>query len=136
MSSQSVFEAEVSAAKPFRLVIVHLQRPWPYRGQDDMLQQLAARLSGGRAARAVVVGDFNATLSSMALRRFVHDTGMTPLPVVFGDWPSIVPAPLRLGIENVMTGPALTAFHRQLAPANGSDHQPIVFEIAPAAGAD
>jgi endonuclease/exonuclease/phosphatase (EEP) superfamily protein YafD len=125
-SSQSVFEAEVEAAKPIRLVIVHLQRPWPYAGHDEMLQHLAARLSGGRAARAVVV----------ALRRFAHETGMTPLPVVFGDWPSIAPAPLRLGIENVMTGPALTAFDRQLGPANGSDHQPIVFELAPAAGAD
>jgi endonuclease/exonuclease/phosphatase (EEP) superfamily protein YafD len=136
LSSQSVFEAEVGAAKPIRLVIVHLQRPWPYRGQDETLQQLAARLSGRRAARAVVVGDFNATLSSVALRRFVHETGMTPLPVFFGDWPSIAPAPLRLGIENVITGPDLTAFDRQLGPANGSDHQPIVFELAPAAGVD
>ena len=135
-SSQSVFEAEVGAAKPIRLVIVHLQRPWPYHGQDELLQQLAARLGGGRAARAVVVGDFNATLSSVALRRFVHETGLTPLPVVFGDWPSIAPAPLRLGTENVMTGPTLTAFDRQLGPANGSDHQPIVFELAPAAGGD
>ena len=136
LSRQSVFEAEVGAANPIRLVIVHLERPWPYRGQDKMLQHLASRLSGGRAARAVVVGDFNATLSSVALRRFASETGLTPLPVVFGDWPSIAPAPLRLGIENVMTGPALTAFDRQLAPANGSDHQPIVFELAPAAGAD
>jgi len=136
MPSQSVFEAEVGAAKPIRLVIVHLQRPWPSHGRDESLQQLAARLSGRHAARAVVVGDFNATLSSVALRRFAHETGMTPLPVVFGDWPSIAPAPLRLGIENVMTGPALTAFDRQLALANGSDHQPIVFELAPAAGAD
>lgn len=101
-----------------------------------MLQHLAERLRNGRAARAVVVGDFNATLSSGALRRFVHDTGLTPLPVVFGDWPAAAPPPLRIGIENVLTGPALIAFDRQLGPANGSDHQPIVFELAPAAGAD
>jgi endonuclease/exonuclease/phosphatase (EEP) superfamily protein YafD len=136
LSSPSVFEAQVGAAKPVRLVIVRLQHPWPYRGQDEILQQLSARLSGGRAAHAVVVGDFNATLSSLALRRFVHETGLTPLPVVFGDWPSIAPAPLRLGTENVMTGPTLTAFDRQLGPPNGSDHQPIVFELAPTAGAD
>ena len=73
--------------------------------------------------------------NSAALKRFVHETGLTPLPVVLGDWPSIAPAPLRLGTENVMTGPTLTAFDRQLGPPNGSDHQPIIFELAPAAGA-
>lgn len=135
-ASHSVFEAEVSAAEPIRLVIVNLQRSWPNRGQEAALQQLAARLGGGRAARAVVVGDFNATLSSVTLRRFVHETGLTPLPVLFGDWPSFAPAPLRLGTQNVLTGPTLTAFDRQLGPANGSDHQPIVFELAPASGAD
>ena len=67
------------AAKPIHLVIVRLKHPWPDPGQDEILQQLAARLSGGRAAHAVVVGDFNATLSSVALRRFVHETGLTPL---------------------------------------------------------
>lgn len=135
-AGRSVFEAEVSAGEPIRLVIVNLQRTWPNRGQAEALQQLAARLGGGRAARAVVVGDFNATLSSVTLRRFVHETGLTPLPVLFGDWPSFAPAPLRLGTENVMTGPTLTAFDRRLGPANGSDHQPIVFELAPASGAD
>jgi hypothetical protein len=54
---------------------------------------------------------------------------------VFGDWPAMAPAPLRLGTENVMTGPTLTAFDRQLGAANGSDHEPIIFELAPASGA-
>lgn len=125
---QPGYPVEVGAPAPFRLVVVHLQRPWPYRGQDEHFAVLPQDLDG----RTVMVGDFNATLSSAALGGFLRRSHLLALPARIGDWPSFLPAPLRLPIENVLASPNLAVFGRRFARPNGSDHRPIVFEVAPA----
>jgi endonuclease/exonuclease/phosphatase (EEP) superfamily protein YafD len=135
LASTSMFAVEVKAARPFHLFVVHTPRPWPYPAQEWTLGELRKRLADETDTPVVLMGDFNATLSSAALEKFRRQTGYGALATVFGDWPSYAPAPFRLGIENALAGPGLTLFDRRLGRPNGSDHRPLVFEVAPAAPA-
>ena len=130
------FEVVVHAPAPVRLIVVHLPRPWPFRSdQRGEYGRLASQVNaGGGADQTVVVGDFNATLSSAVQARLARDTGLRPLPAVLGDWPTLLPSPLRIAIENAFAGPGLSLTGRRLAPRSGSDHQPVVFEVLRAAG--
>lgn len=131
------FELVVQASTPVRLIVVHLPRPWPFL--QDQLQEysrLARQVNAaGAAAQTVVVGDFNATLSSTVQRELVRDTGLRPLPAVLGDWPTWLPAPFRIAIENAFGGRGLSLTERRLGPFSGSDHEPLVFEVSPVSGA-
>lgn len=129
------FEVVVHSPTSVRLIVVHLPRPWPFlSSQLRDYRRLARQVNmGGAADRTVVVGDFNATLSSAVQRELGRDTGLRPLPAVLGDWPTTLPPPLRIAIENAFAGDALTLAGRRLAPFSGSDHQPLVFEVSRAA---
>lgn len=131
------FEVVVHAPEPIRLIVVHLPRPWPFRSdQRGEFGRLASQVNaGGGVDRTVTVGDFNATLSSAVQAKLARDTGLHPLPAALGDWPTLFPSPLRIAIENAYAGPGLSLTRRRLAPFSGSDHQPLVFEVLPAAGA-
>jgi endonuclease/exonuclease/phosphatase (EEP) superfamily protein YafD len=119
---------------PFRLVVVHLTRPWPFRPPHEQRAQmdaLAARVRAGDVDRTVVVGDFNATASGALLRDFAIKAGVRAAPARRGDWPAPLPGPFRLAIENAFVGRGLTVIDRRIGRPNGSDHRPIVFKVAP-----
>lgn len=132
----AVVEAQVRApGRPFRLVVVHLTRPWPFtdaRAQRSQIDRLVRRIQAGERERIVVVGDFNATLSGDLLQQFREDAALTPAPARLGTWPAMLPGVLRLGIDNVFVGERLTVVNKELGEPNGSDHRPLVFEVAPA----
>lgn len=119
---------------PFRLLAVHLTRPWPLDGrvhaQRDQTKRLARRIKAGEHERVLIVGDFNATASSAILRRFAREAGVTPARAVTGTWFDPLPGVLRIAIDNAFVGPGLTITQRQVGPDNGSDHRPIVVTVA------
>ena len=118
----------------FRLVAVHLTRPWPLdgrvRAQRDQTRRLARRIKAGEHRRVLIVGDFNATASSAILKRFAREAGVIPAPARIGTWFHPVPGPFRIAIDNAFTGPGLTVLARRVGPDNGSDHLPIVVTVA------
>ncbi len=119
----------------FRLVNVHLTRPWPFKHAGALRYQvrdLAKAVQAEPREPIVIVGDFNATLSGAPLREFEERTGLRPAPERLGDWPSLIPAPFRVAIENAFAGYGETIVSRSLGDPNGSDHVPIVLEVAPA----
>lgn len=132
----SALEVLVRAPKaPFRLIVVHTTRPWPFDrpgAQADQLERVKARLYNGSPERTLIVGDFNATASSALLERFARQTTLRPAPAVIGTWPSAAPGPFRIGIDNAFVGRGLTVTGRRIGAPNGSDHRPIVLEVAPA----
>lgn len=119
---------------PFRLLAVHLTRPWPLDGrvlaQRDQTKRLARRIKAGEHERVLIVGDFNATASSAILRRFAREAGVRPARAVTGTWFDPLPGVLRIAIDNAFVGPGLTVTQRRIGPDNGSDHRPIVVTLA------
>ncbi|MBS0297988.1 MAG: endonuclease/exonuclease/phosphatase family protein [Proteobacteria bacterium] len=117
----------------FRLVVIHLTRPWPFRRKGELARQLdvlAQGVGSQPTEPTVIVGDFNATASGALLSRFRQRTGFASAPAVAGDWPANLPAPFRIAIENAFVGHGLTVVSRRLGPFSGSDHRPIVVEVA------
>jgi endonuclease/exonuclease/phosphatase (EEP) superfamily protein YafD len=133
LPSVAMFGVAVDAPQPFHLFVSHFQRPWPYNGQNYVFRRVKERLADEAGERVVVAGDFNATLSSAALKRLRRETGLSALPAIFGDWPAYFPPPFRIAIENAMAGPGVALSDRRLGRPTGSDHRPIVFEVSPAA---
>ena len=121
---------------PFRLMAVHLTRPWPLDGrvhaQRDQTKRLARRIHAGEDQRLVIVGDFNATAASAILRRFGKEAGVTNAPARLGTWPTPMPGQLSVAIDNAFVGSKMTVLARRVGPANGSDHRPIVVTVATA----
>ncbi len=119
-----------------RVIAAHLTRPWPMDGrrgeQRRQADRLARRITGGQADRVLVVGDFNATGSSDVLRDFASQARLSPAPARLGTWPRQLPGVFRIAIDNAFAGPGLAIVSRELGQANGSDHRPIVVEVAPA----
>jgi endonuclease/exonuclease/phosphatase (EEP) superfamily protein YafD len=129
---------EIDGPRPFRLAVVHLARPWPFFPPSEQLRQfkeIEAWIADPEFDRTLVVGDFNATAASAAMRDFRKRAQVTVLPARLGDWPATLPAPLRIAIENAVAGPGLVLGGRRLGLATGSDHAPILFDVAPAAAA-
>jgi endonuclease/exonuclease/phosphatase (EEP) superfamily protein YafD len=118
---------------PFRLVVVHLTRPWPFAPERFIRRQLgylAQAINQDRSEPLVVVGDFNATLSGFLLRDLIAKTGLSPSRARLGDWPSNIPGPFRVAIENAFAGDGEMITSRRLGRPNGSDHRPIIIEVA------
>lgn len=88
----------------------------------------AARQSGA----FMVVGDFNATPWSWPFRRLMSSAELLSSQRGFGLQPSF-PATsnllLRVPIDHLLHSPALEVTARQLGPALGSDHFPLVVDL-------
>jgi endonuclease/exonuclease/phosphatase (EEP) superfamily protein YafD len=119
----------------FRLVVIHLTRPWPFRRSGELSRQIDILIDGVKAQPnepTVIVGDFNAAASGALLSRFRRETGFVSAPAPIGDWPANLPGPLRVAIENAFAGQGETIVSRRLGAYSGSDHRPIIVEVAPA----
>lgn len=117
-----------------RLVAGHVRRPWPFspRGlHAAKVSDLGRTVRDGDIRRTVLVGDFNATPATPALREMAQATGLRPARSVPGTWPAVVPPLFRIGIDNVFAGPAWTIVERRLAAPTGSDHAPVLVRLAP-----
>lgn len=127
-------EAALPDGTRLRLIGAHLTRPWPFQwehAQAWQAERLAARI-GETPVRTVVAGDFNAAHAGRPVRLLVEATGLRPAPAVRGTWPAALPAPLRITIDQALVSPDLTVVRRDLGRPTGSDHRPVIIEVAPA----
>jgi len=79
----------------------------------------------------IVVGDLNMTSWSPAFRRFVRDTGLRDSRRGFGvqpTWPAFNPV-LRVPIDHCLVSAKIVVRDRQVGPAVGSDHFPILIDV-------
>jgi endonuclease/exonuclease/phosphatase (EEP) superfamily protein YafD len=80
----------------------------------------------------VVVGDLNASPFSAPLRRLLEGADLVDSQRGFGlqpSWPTSLPWP-RIAIDHLLHDRALTTTARALGPHLGSDHLPIVVDLA------
>jgi endonuclease/exonuclease/phosphatase (EEP) superfamily protein YafD len=120
----------------FSLVAVHLR--WPIRPEArDQALRLAEFLNLYEADRIIVAGDFNLTPWSFDLRRLDRRFGLERRDRALPTWPARVSAggrvfdtPAYLPIDHVFAGSAwrTVALHR--GPAMGSDHYPLIIDLA------
>ncbi|MFO0909887.1 MAG: endonuclease/exonuclease/phosphatase family protein [Isosphaeraceae bacterium] len=119
---------------PRHLWLVHPTSPlWrKFEPGNPELAALARVVGSGTESR-IVMGDFNSTDASAHFRAFVRATGLRDSRLGFGrqpSWPSMLH--YRIAIDHAFVSSDLAVINRRLGPMIGSDHLPVLFEVAPA----
>lgn len=132
----AVFGVWKSEGRRFGVVGVHPDKPdkeWKTENRRLYLGQVA-RWCGERARAnepVVVIGDFNATPWSASMRSFTRGTKLrnTSQGTIFGaTWN--VWEPHRLLIDHAFLSSHWTLLNREVGPAVGSDHRPLLIRAA------
>ena len=125
----------------FSLMTTHMEWPFPLERQQAQLEVLAEAAKAVKGP-LVVVGDFNSTPWSYALRGFAAATGMerqdhnlVTFPLVFtvpDEWSrrGLIDTIPFLPLDHVFTRDGVAVHELQLGEATGSDHLPIVFSLS------
>ncbi|MGN6157177.1 MAG: endonuclease/exonuclease/phosphatase family protein [Devosia sp.] len=121
----------------FSVLTSHMDWPWPIERQQDELAAIETAVAQVQGP-LVVVGDFNSTPWSYAMRGFEHDTGLSRETRNLITFPELFTVPGRLVRGGVLhTWPILpldqvferglrvTELHR--GQPTGSDHLPVIF---------
>ena len=113
------------------VVGVHLTRPWPFQYQWGQISQTMALGDIRRTldGPVIVAGDFNSVSNARIGRQMKQDLGLYPAGGFPGTWPTDLPAPLGITIDQVWRSPDLAFVSRKLGQPNGSDHSPVVTEF-------
>lgn len=124
-------DTEIAGCK-LKLFATHMTRPFPNR--PWWAQRAQAREIGEDVAKwpgaKLVLGDFNAAPWGYVMRTIAERGNVSVLTGGGGTWPSFLPPQLRIPIDNMLAGPGLSFVSRQVLPKIGSDHLPVVSEIA------
>ena len=116
----------------FELAGVHLARPF----YPELQQQDIAALTEfvrGRTMPLVVAGDFNMSPWTEKLAHFTEQTGLRRYNSLHLTWPmrhGNVPLLPLVAIDNVFASREFAALATHAGPRLGSDHRPIVVDIA------
>lgn len=113
------------------LYATHMTRPFPNRFWVQRAQ--AEEIGGDVAASAgakLVVGDFNAAPWGYVINTIMERGGVNVLTGAGGTWPAAMPPQLRIPIDHMLAGPGLSFVSRRVLPKLGSDHLPVLAEIA------
>jgi endonuclease/exonuclease/phosphatase (EEP) superfamily protein YafD len=120
---------------PIRLLGTHPISPVTAEraGLRDAQIAWAAQWAADAGGAAVVTGDLNATQWSHAFRAFVSVSGMRDSTRGFGLQPTFPMDgnPLvRVQIDHLLHGSDLAVIDRRLGPRMGSDHAPLIVQLA------
>jgi endonuclease/exonuclease/phosphatase (EEP) superfamily protein YafD len=121
------------AGRRRHLWLIHPTMPFARKGRPELpaLAALVGRTPGSR----IVIGDFNTTEGSPRFADFVQATGLRDTRLGFGrqpSWPADMP--YRIALEHALVSADLAVVARRLGPEIGSDHFPLILELAPAEG--
>lgn len=130
-------ELEVNGTK-FELAGIHLARPFYAELQHQDIAALIAFVKG-RTLPIVMAGDFNMSPWTEKLGRFELSSGLKRYNTFHLTWPmqrrSMPLLPL-VAIDNVFASPQFAKIALVPGPRLGSDHRPIVADIALAKGVE
>jgi endonuclease/exonuclease/phosphatase (EEP) superfamily protein YafD len=130
-----IAEIEGSAG-PFTVLGVHSHKPTSAKGaasQDLYFDWIADQVAAERAkgVPVIVAGDFNATPWSRSFKRFTAACPLTDTSrgILFGaTWSFYLPH--RLMIDHAFVSPEWRLLRRVVGPAVGSDHRPLILDLA------
>ncbi len=120
-----------------RLVGLHAARPLEgeAKPQDAQLRRAAQFAAAAPDGRVVLMGDLNRPAWSPRFRTLLAETGLrdaAPAQPFAVTWRSPLPL-LGLPLDHVLTGPGLAVTCARIGADVGSDHLPVVVDVAPAA---
>ncbi|HSG89037.1 MAG TPA: endonuclease/exonuclease/phosphatase family protein [Pseudomonadales bacterium] len=104
---------------------------WSLLARNETLDWVAASLAMLQGD-ALVIGDLNLSAFSPRFDRFVDAAGLdcdSPWTCAVATWPSWLP-PLATPIDHVLTRGELVVTERTRGPRTGSDHFPVIAELA------
>lgn len=123
------------AGKDRHLWLVHPRSPLKLRRwvagnpEIDAIADTVRRFGGSR----IVVGDMNSTDGSRHFRDFIEVSGLRDSRLGFGrqgSWPTDMP--YRIAIDHAFVSEDLAVVDRKLGHMVGSDHFPLIIDLAPA----
>lgn len=114
------------------LLATHLTRPFPHRPYESQREQAReiGGIVGGIAGAKLVLGDFNGAPWGYVVGAIEALGNVRAASGPGGTWPSVLPGQLRIPIDHVMAGPGLRFASRRVLAGTGSDHVPVLVEIA------
>ncbi len=124
-------ETEIAGCR-LTLFATHMTRPFPNRpfwAQRAQAKEIGSDVSGVSGAK-LVVGDFNAAPWGYIMRTIMERGQVEVLTGAGGTWPSVLPSHLRIPIDHMLAGSGLRFVSRRVLPTMGSDHLPVLAEIA------
>lgn len=100
--------------------------------RNQELETIGAWAHEHRDELLVVLGDFNATPWSSAMGALRETSGLRDVAIGGGLKPTWSPGiwPLRIPIDHALVSPRLLPLSRELGDFAGSDHRPLVFDLA------
>ena len=114
------------------LIATHMTRPFPNRPYGSQREQAweIGGVVGSIVGAKLVLGDFNAAPWGYVVRTIETRGRVRAATGSAGTWPSVLPGQLRIPIDHMMAGPGLSFVSRTVLPSAGSDHLPVLAEIA------
>ncbi|MCB9944964.1 MAG: endonuclease/exonuclease/phosphatase family protein [Geminicoccaceae bacterium] len=116
---------------PLAVIGAHMTRPIPI-GQvyhQERHAQLITDLAAGVDGPTVLVGDFNAVPWGRVVHEIERNSRLTAHRGIQGTWPSALPWPLRLPIDQVLTSNEVEIVSREVVNMPGSDHKAVLVEL-------
>lgn len=114
------------------VITTHMTRPFPnrpYWAQRAQAREIGSAVGLVPGAK-LVLGDFNAAPWGYVMRTIAERGGVKVLTGSGGTWPSVLLPQLRIPIDHMLAGPELSFVSREVLPRIGSDHVPVLAEIA------
>jgi endonuclease/exonuclease/phosphatase (EEP) superfamily protein YafD len=137
-TAQILAQFSLAEGGGFSVLTTHLDWPVPVQRQVQQFADLAASVNAIEGP-LLVVGDFNSTPWSYALRRFESATGMTrhtrnlvtyPLRFTMRMVRGLVDTPPFLPLDQALSRGGMTVHEVRAAAATASDHLPVVVKFS------
>jgi endonuclease/exonuclease/phosphatase (EEP) superfamily protein YafD len=96
------------------------------------LREIASIVSQRVAGHSIVIGDMNITPYSRWFRELEQRTGLHNAMQgknIAGTWPSFLPVPLRIPIDNMLVSDTIEVLERRVEKNLDSDHLPVVTKL-------
>lgn len=124
--------------KGLTVYAIHSARPhWKYSTQREQFEHLSIYLKENSRSPVVLAGDMNASAFSSLLKDFAATSSLTPVGGLIATWPQrlrqmgYLRLPiLQLDIDHFFVKPEMTILRLWRGPDLGSDHRPLLMELA------
>lgn len=117
---------------PMTIYATHLTRPYPFTPPEAQMRQAreVANEVAASAAAKMLIGDFNAAPWGHVMQSIAARADLRLLAGAGGTWPVSLPTQMRIPIDHMLVGRGLVFTKRELLPAAGSDHAPVLATVA------